>query len=202
MFAPRFLEGDTLRLQSAARQQHATALARAYTTAAQDGAFFEITAHPGDALALAQLHSQFMMGNAVPIDEALRNDLDPDDPTNAAVVPPAVSPAEAQATFGTAVTTADSGLNTANSSAEDARIIAVTDVRDTLVAGAAASDAAWDATMTTAGNAFGAAIDGIQEFDWQHVRDFVGTVANARKAAELGALTAQSAFLTSYYAGL
>lgn len=96
-----------------------------------------------------------MMGNAVPIDEALLNDLDPDDPTNPAVAPPMVSPGEAQATWGTAVSAADTALNTAHQATEDSRITAVTGVRDTLGLGMATSDAGWDSTMSAAGVAFG-----------------------------------------------
>ncbi len=56
----------------------------------------------------------------------------------------------------------------------------------------------WGGSMDTAGAALGSALDGIQDFDWQHVRNYVGTVTGARRAAEIGALTAQVGFVTSY----
>ena len=74
--------------------------------------------------------------------------------------------------------------------------------RDTLDAGLAAADSEWGTTMSAAGSKLGAGLDGIQDFDWQHVRDYVGSVTTARQTAEIGALTAQVGFVTSYYSSL
>ena len=104
--------------------------------------------------------------------------------------------------FNNAVNTADVTFDQTNANTETTRVAAVTGVRDTLDAGLATADAEWGTTMDTAGSKLGAALDGIPDFDWQHVRDYVGAVTTARRAAEQGALTAQGGFVTSYYSSL
>ncbi len=72
-----------------------------------------------------------------------------------------------------------------NANTETARVAAVTGVRDTLNTALETSDTTWGNTLTNAGTALGSTLDGIADFDWQHVRDYVGAVSGARQAAEV-----------------
>ncbi len=105
-------------------------------------------------------------------------------------------------TFHNTTNTADDGLDLDNANAETARVTAVTGVRDTLGGALEAADGDWGSTMDAAGAALGGALDGIQDCDWQNVRDFVGEVSGARQSAEIDALAAQVGFVSSYYSSL
>ena len=195
-------EGNSQSMQSSATKQWSTQIGNAYRAAAHGGALFPVPAspYPDGGNPFLPVFDKLDAGQLPSGDEI--NRLNPDDESYDGIGGNGGNGGGNTYSvddFNHATNTADDGLDQSNANAESARVTAVTGVRDTLGGALETADGDRGSTMDAAGAALGGALDGIQDFDWQNVRDFVGEVSGERRSAEIGALTAQVGMMSSYF---